>query len=97
MFGAARWAGAARFARLVSARGWTEVEALRRLHAQRPKEYFASVADEVLDNRGPEAAPSAAASAALDQLLARFDERLGNGHPLPRNRLRDVLRDGGVN
>jgi dephospho-CoA kinase len=57
-------------ARLQRSRGWSEAEARRRLAAQRTNDAFAAAADEVLDNRGTEAALSAAAAAALDRLVA---------------------------
>lgn len=58
----------AQVARLVRARGWTEAEAKRRLAAQRPNDWFAAAADEVIDNRGTEAELAAAAAAALERL-----------------------------
>lgn len=55
--------------RLVRSRGWTPADARRRLAAQRTNEAFAEAADEVLDNRGDEAALSEATAAALERLL----------------------------
>jgi dephospho-CoA kinase len=55
-------------ARLVAGRGWTEAEARRRLAAQKTNDYFASVADETLDNGGTEAELAVAAQAVLERL-----------------------------
>jgi dephospho-CoA kinase len=59
---------AAQVARLVAARGWSEVEARRRLAVQRTDAAFAAAADVTLDNRGDVAALADAARIAVARL-----------------------------